>query len=758
MTTMTTSRAVASPFAPPPIPRGSLTSACDGPLLFGSVHEDPELELEALAPSFGDRIAIVSSGGCTALSLLACGARDVTAIDCNPTQNHLVELKHAAIAALGTRRTTAFLGLAPSNAEARRDAYLRIRGGLTTAAAAYWDARLNTVARGVQWSGRAERLMRAVTAVLRTLVHGDRRISRLLACTTLAEQRALWEREWNTRRLRWLYRALLGRRSLSRGIDPACCDHVRGGRFDRFFLERLAHTLTTLPVSENYFLHAALTGRYPKAAAPPYLDPRRKPAIGHSCRLALVDGTFTDFLRTQPDRSLSGFALSNIAEWLDPGAVDRLFTEVARTARDGAVVVFRNFVGWTEIPPALRHVVREERARGAILMRGDRSLVQRRFAVCVVRHAPRRSTRPPAWRVREALPGDNAGLVALAAACPMQGPLTACVERAPDFFALSRRQGRRIRVFVAEEAGSVVGCVTVAERASLVRDRPAATLHVGDLKVAPRRRGSGVADALTAAVRETAFEWRLPHAPILVEVLAGNRAMERRTDGPRGLPPLTRLATVRSLAFPMLRRAATRSVHVRPAERKDVVAMKQLWDAVAPGRQFTRRFEGVSAFGAWIDDCASFAAFRLAFDDGGRLLGFLAAWEQSALKQLRVTADSPVIARGRRVLRLVGPALGLPGVPAPGEIVRCATVHGLCVPPHAPDVLRALLLQALADGRMRGLTVLNVALDERDPLAVATRGLFGLPTRVDVYVCTASGAWTGDDLRDRPLHFESALA
>ena len=35
----------------------------------------------------------VSSGGCTALSLLAAGAGRVHAVDLNTTQNHVVELK-----------------------------------------------------------------------------------------------------------------------------------------------------------------------------------------------------------------------------------------------------------------------------------------------------------------------------------------------------------------------------------------------------------------------------------------------------------------------------------------------------------------------------------------------------------------------------------------------------------------------------------------------------------------------------------------
>ena len=40
--------------------------------------------------------------------------------------------------------------------------------------------------------------------------------------------------------------------------------------------------------------------------------------------------------------------------------------------------------------------------------------------------------------VRDARPADNDALVALAAASPMAGDVTMCVDRAPDFFALAR--------------------------------------------------------------------------------------------------------------------------------------------------------------------------------------------------------------------------------------------------------------------------------------------------------------------------------
>jgi S-adenosylmethionine-diacylglycerol 3-amino-3-carboxypropyl transferase len=100
--------------------------------------------------------------------------------------------------------------------------------------------------------------------------------------------------------------------------------------------------------------------------------------------LRLVDGGITDYLRTLPDASVNAFALSNVCEWLDDAQVSALFGEVTRTAAHNARIVFRNFVGWTELPVECARL-EEDRALGAALMKGERSVVQSRVVVCRVR-------------------------------------------------------------------------------------------------------------------------------------------------------------------------------------------------------------------------------------------------------------------------------------------------------------------------------------------------------------------------------------
>jgi len=365
-----------------------MPGATDDRLFFAQVREDPLLEIDALEPGPGRVLAIVGSGGCTALSLLAAGAERIVAVDVNRTQHHLTELKTVALAELGPELAIGYLGGTPMAAAERLRHHDVLAELLSPAARAWWSAHRRTIGNGILASGVTERFIGGVMSVVRSAIHPPSRVRRLLACPDLDTQRRFFAEEWDSRRWRLLFTVLLNRAVLRRTYDPAFFASVENPSFARHFEAVAAHTLTNLPVTTNYFVHQMLTGSYPTGVAgglPPYLDPSTAGSVASwPGRLTLVEGGFTDYLRSQPPGCLDGFALSNICEWLTPTQVDELFAEIVRTAAPGAPLVFRNFLGWTEVPDAWRGAVVEDRSRGEALIKADRSAVQRRIAVCRV--------------------------------------------------------------------------------------------------------------------------------------------------------------------------------------------------------------------------------------------------------------------------------------------------------------------------------------------------------------------------------------
>lgn len=372
----------------PGVTRLELSGAKDDRLYFAQVREDPLLELEAFAQSLDGTIAVISSGGCIALSLAAAGARQVVAVDSNRTQNHIVELKAAVVASCAPKQAFAFLGGTAFPAAERLGQYPAYRDALSDGAARYWDQHSRAIGSGVLTAGVSERLIGAIAWVIRHGAHPRSRIERFLACDTLDEQRAFYDEEWNTARWRAIIQLMANRMVLRRTYDPAFFQHVENPSFARHFLSTIERALVSVPIRDNYFFHQMFLGYCQTelgGGAPPYLAATdRAPMTDLPQRLTLADGTFIGYLRDCADGSLAGFSLSNICEWLTAAETDELFGEIVRTARPGARLCFRNFLGWTEVPERWREAVREDTELGDTLIRRDRSMLQRRIAICTV--------------------------------------------------------------------------------------------------------------------------------------------------------------------------------------------------------------------------------------------------------------------------------------------------------------------------------------------------------------------------------------
>jgi len=365
----------------------------------------------------------------------------------------------------------------------------------------------------------------------------------------------------------------------------------------------------------------------------------------------------------------------------------------------------------------------------------------------------------PGVHVREAGPGDNEALKAIAAACPMAGDLTIGLTREPNFFQLNQLEGSRWHVGVAEVDDRVVGCAMVAERRSYLHGVEQTTLYAGDLKVHPRARGAGVADALCRWGRDLMGEMAGYDTPILLTILGGNRAMERRTGGRGGVPSFVRFATIRSHSIPLLFPRSLRADYVVSlGTSADIEEMAALWQRVAPSRQFARAYTA-ETLAEWIASAPGLdiSSYRLARDRTGRLVGFLAWWDQACFKQLRVLRYSPRLRAVRAALNVAASLTRGTPLPNAGEPLRYCTAVHVCVPAESPEVLRSLIGAGYAELRAARYAFATIGLDARDPLQVALRGLFAQPTDAHAHVCTPGGAYPGPSLTDRPLHYEIAL-
>jgi S-adenosylmethionine-diacylglycerol 3-amino-3-carboxypropyl transferase len=345
-------------------------------LLFGLSWEDPESDRRALQIQPGETVVTISSGGCNTFGLLLENPGRIFAVDINPCQSHLMELKRAAIRRLDLANLHSFLGLNP--ASNRTEMFESLGSDLSDPALAYWRSRRAAIQDGVIYQGRYEQFLRHFRSLLR-LTQGRRRIDRLFQSQSLAEQRDYFDRVWNTAQWRMLFRLLFNKRVLAkRGLSADYFRFDDGAlSFAESFFQRAKRALREIPIASNYFIAQYLLGRYTSPeAVPSFL---RKENVGvvreRLDRLEIVTADLKIWLAGRPDASIDAFSLSNICELMNPAETARTFEQVARTAQPRARICFRNLMIRREIPETLRAKIQLREDLSRCLTEQDRSFV-----------------------------------------------------------------------------------------------------------------------------------------------------------------------------------------------------------------------------------------------------------------------------------------------------------------------------------------------------------------------------------------------
>ncbi len=174
-----------------------------------------------------------------------------------------------------------------------------------------------------------------------------------------------------------LNKRILARRGLT--VDYFKFDDGATSFADSFFL-RARHALREVPIAPNYFVAQYLRGRYlDDSAVPAYLLRHNLPVVRDRLdRIEIVTSDAQGWMGQQPDASIDAFSLSNICELMSLEETGRLFAEVARSARPGARICFRNLMVPRGVPESLASRIVLDGALSRDLLARDRSFVYSR--------------------------------------------------------------------------------------------------------------------------------------------------------------------------------------------------------------------------------------------------------------------------------------------------------------------------------------------------------------------------------------------
>ena len=354
-------------------------------LLFAQCWEDPRMDAESLCLQPGKTALVVTSGGCTALSLALLRPERILAVDLNAAQSHLLRLKIAGAKRLAHPEYLELLGVRPSSR--RGSLYQQCRTVLPSPAAAFWDAHQPLIEAGVLRAGRYERYLAAFRRLL-ILVEGRRKVAQLFALRSLEDRRRFYEEQWNTHLWRLCFRLFFSRPVLGRvGLDRSFFNYVDGIEdFGAHFLRLTRHALVDLSPQENYFAAQICLGHYlDERTMPPYLLAENYPALRSAVdQIEVETMELGAFLARMPDCSVDAFAYSNVFEWLPPDVFEEVLRQTHRVARPNARVCYRNLLVRRQTPPALAHLFRPEPDLAGRLLAEDRSWVYSHFEVATV--------------------------------------------------------------------------------------------------------------------------------------------------------------------------------------------------------------------------------------------------------------------------------------------------------------------------------------------------------------------------------------
>jgi S-adenosylmethionine-diacylglycerol 3-amino-3-carboxypropyl transferase len=318
-------------------------------LNYSSCNEDGLTELRALNITANDDVCCITGSGDRPLHLLLGDPARVVSFDVNPRQNHLLELKIAAIKELDYQSYVQFLGLYPS-VKSRWECYRRLRPCLSEEAARWWDTQCRMIEGGVLYGGRWERYFRFTSRTLR-LWRGEK-IRRLFNFDALDAQRAFLHRQWDTWMWRLSLRLTLGHFALRFLFgDPGFYRHSASSLPPwRYMHQRLNAFLENHPARSSFMLALVFNGTFfDPLHYPPYLCESNFSVLKNRvCRITIRTASLSEMLDSPENLSCSKYSLSDVSSFLNDEEYKALLEFFDR--KKGVRFCMRDFLTYRGVP------------------------------------------------------------------------------------------------------------------------------------------------------------------------------------------------------------------------------------------------------------------------------------------------------------------------------------------------------------------------------------------------------------------------
>lgn len=293
-------------------------------LVYNTCWEDPRLDRQALELGPTDNVVVITSAGCNALDYVLEEPNHVHAVDMNPRQNALLELKLAGIRRLQYEDFFQMFG--KGRLPDAVDIYQQsLRQELSPWSQGYWDRWIrffDNRHRPFYFRGTSGTFAHLLNFYVDRVVRVREWLNAILDAVSVDEQQRIYDTYVRERFWTGLVKFAMDRDTTLYLLGVPKAQRVQverdyDGGIVKFVMDSVESVFARLPIVDNYFWRVYLTGQYTPTCCPEYLKPDNFERLknGLADRVTVHTNTVQGFLESH-DQPISRFVLLDHMDWL----------------------------------------------------------------------------------------------------------------------------------------------------------------------------------------------------------------------------------------------------------------------------------------------------------------------------------------------------------------------------------------------------------------------------------------------------------
>ncbi len=348
-------------------------------ILYSQCWEDTDILIEGLNIQPDSICLSIASAGDNSLALLTKNPKKVIALDLNPSQIAIVDLKVAAIKELNHLEFLSFIGV--QNCSNRLDIYQKCKKHLHPKSVSYWNENLECIKQGIVYIGKFDNFFNIFRKRMMRFIHSKKTINILFTLTSISQANDFYYNTWNNLRWRFLFKIFFSEFIVKRfGRNPDFFKYVQDN-LSKKMLERTVQAMTEQIPKENPYLYWILNGNYSNVL-PYYL---RKPNFqlikNNIDKLEYHLLSIEDYLKKNSNQKIDVFNLSDIFEYMNQTNFKYLYKTILEAGKAGSRLAYWNFLVPRSCPDQYKKQIKSLSELASTLSKKDKTFFYSRFVL-----------------------------------------------------------------------------------------------------------------------------------------------------------------------------------------------------------------------------------------------------------------------------------------------------------------------------------------------------------------------------------------